>query len=126
LPSRDDVQQICISALHHTPGTYIIIDALDECNEISQAVSWLKELLAGGGDKLHVLITSRDKPDITVHANSKLPQQQVIHLNNLRFTNADIKLYIDSKMQESTRLTSWSHDIQRNIRETLLAGAGGM
>jgi hypothetical protein len=87
LPSQDNVQQICISALHHTPGTYIIIDALDECNEISQSVSWLKELLTGG-DKLHVLITSRDKPDITVHANSKLPQQQVIHLNKTRRTAA--------------------------------------
>jgi hypothetical protein len=102
-----------------------MIDALGECNEINLAASWLKKLLTGGGGKLHVLITSRDKPDIAVHvSNSKLPQQQVIYLD--KFTNADIKLYVDSKMQESRRLMFWSHDIQRNIRERLLDGADGM
>ena len=123
LPSRDDVQQICSSALHHMPETYIIIDALDECKEISQAASWLKNLLIAGGGKLHVLITSRDKPDITVDL-PKIPLQQVIHLDN--FINADIELYIDSKMQKFKQLALWSEDIQTNIRETLLAGAGGM
>jgi hypothetical protein len=123
LPSRSDAQQICLSALHHIPETYIIIDALDECSEISQVASWLKKLLTAGGGKLHVLITSRDKPDISVHV-SKIPQQQVCYLDES--TNADIKLYIDSKMQESRQLTLWSHDIQRNIRERLLDGADGM
>jgi hypothetical protein len=79
--------------------------------------------LTAGGGKLHVLITSRDKPDITVHV-SKISQQQVIYLDE--FTNADIKLYIDSKMQGSRQLMFWSHDIQRNIRERLLDGADGM
>jgi hypothetical protein len=64
------------------PETYIIIDALDECSEISQAASWLKKLLTAGGGKLHVLITSRDKSDITLHV-SKIPQQQVIYLDVL-------------------------------------------
>jgi hypothetical protein len=123
LPSRDVVQQICSSALQHLPETFIIIDALDECSEISQVAAWLKRLLTTGGERLHVLITSRDKPDITDHL-SRIPQQQVIYLDD--FTNADIKLYIDSSMKESRQLVQWSKEIQTNIRESLLAGAGGM
>ena len=123
LPSRDVVQQICSSALQHLPETFIIIDALDECNEISQVAAWLQKLFIAGGGRLHVLLTSRNKPDITNHL-SRIPQQQVIHLDD--FTNADIKLYIDSRMKESGQLVQWSEEIQTNIRESLLTGAGGM
>jgi hypothetical protein len=123
LPSRDVVQQICSAALQCLPETFIIIDALDECKEISQVAAWLKKLLTAGRERLHVLITSRNKPDITEHF-LRIPQQQVIHLDD--FTNADIKLYIDSRMKESRQLMLWSKEIQTDIRESLLAGAGGM
>jgi hypothetical protein len=123
VPSRAIVQQICRSALQLLPETFIFIDALDECNEISQVAVWLQELLAEGGGRLHVLITSRNKPEITGHL-SKLPQQKVIYLDD--FNDADIKLYIDSKMRESGQLMQWHEELQTNIRESLLAGAGGM
>jgi hypothetical protein len=123
LPSRDVVQQICSSALQHLPEVFIIIDALDECNEIGQVAEWLKKVLIVGGGRLHVLITSRDKPDITGHL-SRIPQQQVIHLDG--FTDVDIKLYIDSRMKECEQLMLWSQEIQTNIRDSLLTGAGGM
>ena len=122
MPLRDDVRQICSSALQHWPETFIIIDALDECTEIIQIASWLKKVLAVGGGRLHVLVTSRDQPDITAYL-SKIPQQQAIQLD--AFTNSDIELYINSKMQEAG-LASWHADIQTNIKETLLAGAGGV
>jgi hypothetical protein len=61
-----------------------------------------------------------NSPDEVTEQLQSLPQD----LNES--TNADIKLYIDSKMQESRQLTLWSHDIQRNIRERLLDGADGM
>jgi hypothetical protein len=122
LPSRDDVQQICSFALQHLPEAFIIIDALDECNEIGQVAAWLKKLLTVGGGRL-VLITGRDKPDITAHLSS-IQQQQVIHLDD--FQNTDIQLYIDSRMKESAQLMQWSEEIQTSIRESLLAGADGM
>jgi hypothetical protein len=123
LPSRDLIQQICSSALQHLPETFLIIDALDECSDISQVAGRLKKLLAVGMG-LHVLITSRDKPDITDYL-SGITQQQVVHLDD-SLTNADVKLYIDSKMNDSTYLSLWSEEIQTNIKESLLAGAGGM
>ena len=123
LPSQDDVQQICSSALQDLLETFIIVDALDECNEISQVTLWLKKLVTAGGGKLHVLITSRDRPDIT-NQFSRVPQQQIIHLDD--FTDPDIKLYIDLKMQEFEKLVLWNQETQTKIREHLLAGAGGM
>ena len=98
LPSQDDVQEICNFALQHFPKAFLIIDALDECNETGQVAAWLQKLLTSGGGRLQVLITSRDKPDITAHL-SRIQHQEVIHLDD--FTNADIQLYIDSRMKES-------------------------
>jgi hypothetical protein len=123
LPSRAVVQQICCTALQYLPETFIIIDALDECSEINLVAAWLKRLLTAGGKRLHVLITSRDRPDITDHL-SEIPQHQPIYLDD--FNNADIKLYIDSSMKKSRQLMQWSKEIQTTIRESLLAGAGGM
>ena len=123
LPSWDVLQQICSSAFQYLPETFIIIDALDECNEIGQVAAWLKKLLTAGGGRLNVLITSRDKPGNIVHF-SRIQQQEVIHLDD--FTNADIQLYINSRMKESPRLMLWSEEIQANIRQCLLEGAGGM
>jgi hypothetical protein len=123
LPSRDYVQQICRFALQHLPEAFIIIDALDECNEIGWVAAWLQKLLTVGGGRLHVLITSRDKPDITAHFSS-IQQQQVIHLDG--FTNADIEQYINSELEKSGQLMLWSQEIQTNIRDSLLAGADGM
>jgi hypothetical protein len=42
------------------------------------------------------------------------------------FTNADIEQYINSRMEKSGQLMLWSQEIQTNIRDSLLAGAGGM
>ena len=123
LPSRDDVQEICNFALQHFPEAFLIIDALDECNEIGQVAAWLQKLLTAGGGRLHVLITSRDKPNITDHL-SRIQQQEVIHLDNLN--HGDIQLYIESRMKGSARLMLWSEEIQTCIRESLLDGAGGM
>ena len=123
LPSQDDVQEICNFALQHFPEAFLIIDALDECNEIGQVATWLQKLLTVAGGRLHVLITSRDKPAITDHF-SRVAQQQVIHLDG--FTNADIKQYINSRMEKSGQLMLWSQEIQKNIRDSLLAGADGM
>ena len=123
LPSRDVLQQICSSAFQYLPETFIIIDALDECNEIGQVAAWLKKLLTAGGGSLHVLITSRDKPGNIAHF-SRIQQQEVIHLDD--FTDADIQLYIDSRMKESPQLMLWSEEIQASIKQSLLKGAGGM
>ena len=70
-----------------------------------------------------MLITSRNRPDITDHLSRVVPQQ-VIYLDG--FTSADIKQYIDSRMGKSGQLMLWSQEIQTNIRDSLLAGAGGM
>ena len=125
LPSRDVVHKICSSALQCIAETFIIIDALDECNEsqVGQVAAWLKMLLTAGGGRLHVLITSRDKPDITENL-SKIPQQKTVHLED--FTSADIELYIGSRMKDSQQLMMWSEEIQMTIRVSLLSGAGGM
>ena len=98
LPSWDDVQEICNFALQYFPDAFLIIDALHECNEIGQVAAWLQKLLTAGGGRLHVLITSRDKPNITDQL-SRIQQQEVIHLDNLN--HGDIQLYIESKMKGS-------------------------
>ncbi|KAF8223818.1 hypothetical protein L208DRAFT_1211387, partial [Tricholoma matsutake] len=121
-PSRDVVEQICTSVLQQLPETFIIIDALDECTEIDKVARWLKKIITAEGRRLHVLITSRDEPHITGHLSRILLQP--IHVDDL--TGADVELYIDSTINMNEGLKGWGAEMQMNIRQTLLAGAGGM
>ena len=120
------MQQICTAVLQNLADTFIIIDALDECidtTEIKKVVEWLKNLVSGEGRSLHVLITSRDEGHITGYL-SRIPQQQVIYVD--KHTDADIKLYIDSRINTYGQLSQWSKDIQQTITKSLLDGADGM
>jgi hypothetical protein len=124
-PSRDALQQICTAALLNLQETFIIIDALDECTstEISQVVGWLEQLISEGGRNLHVLVTGRDEAHIT-DPLSRISQQPPVHVDEL--TYADIRLFIDLTMNNYGQLAQWGKEIQANVRQTLINGAGGM
>ncbi|KAF8218847.1 hypothetical protein L208DRAFT_1465575, partial [Tricholoma matsutake] len=122
-PSRNVVEQICTSVLQQLPETCIIIDALDECTEINKVARWLRKIITAEGRRLHMLITSQDEPHITCHL-SRIPLQQALHVDDL--TGDDVELYIDSTISNYEGLNGWGAEMQMNIRQSLLAGAGGM
>ncbi|KAF8233620.1 hypothetical protein L208DRAFT_1265881 [Tricholoma matsutake] len=122
-PSGNDVEQICTSVLQQLPETSVIINALNECTEIDKVAGWLRKIITAEGRRLHVLITSWDEPHITHHL-SRIPLQQAIHVDDL--TGADVELYIDSTINNYNDLKGWGAEMKMNIRQSLLAGAGGM
>lgn len=40
-------------------GVYIVIDALDECEQGEEVLRWIQELLESKHGRLHLLISSR-------------------------------------------------------------------
>ena len=120
-PSRQSLWDILVAAIQHLPEAFIIIDALDECQEIEAVSSWLKNLASASSTSLHVLFTSRDIP---------LLSDQISHIRHEslrvdKYTVADIDLFITEKIAES-ELRGWSGELQDNIRESLRERANGM
>ncbi|KAG8531224.1 uncharacterized protein KY384_004582 [Bacidia gigantensis] len=102
---------------------YIVIDALDEssvgpqrdalCKVINQIRQW---------DSLHLIITSRDYPDIR-EMLEVLPEHDVSLQNE--DVAADIKKYIRDQLRFGLKLKKWKK-FHSEIADVLSKGAGGM
>jgi hypothetical protein len=120
-PTLHSLQEFIVIVLQSLGKAFIVVDAIDECVERDRVLSWIKGLtlnhIAEG--KLHILVTSRNEPDIANH----LASFKTIVLDE--FTKDDIGLYINLKM-ETSALQFWDTAIKTEILTALMKNAGGM
>ena len=106
-------------------NVYIILDALDECprgEKQSELMDVLVEIRKSLNRGFHLLVTSRDEPDIR-EALGTAPHEEI------RMKNAgvdkDIAAYVSSKLDNDRTLRKWSA-YHEKIREALTEGACGV
>lgn len=102
---------------------FIILDALDECNEREKLLLLLETIFNWHLDKLHILSTSRRETDIEDCLEPLVTGQ--ISIQSAR-VNSDIRIYIDERLGKDPKLKAWSPQAQIEIKETLMSGADGM
>jgi hypothetical protein len=104
--------------------TYLILDALDECTQISGLMSLLRLIHDWGCANLRLLVLSRKEKVIEDALNSLMPFQ--VDLNEM--VNEDIEMYIENQLSASHHLLRWTRmpEVRRHIERTLLTGANGM
>ena len=108
-------------------STYVIMDGLDEIPYGAQRAAILRllgEISNQTYPHLHLLVSSWYERDIeTILVN--LP-----HWNSLTISQenveTDLDIYISSQMAQNPRLQAQPDNIQCEIREKLVRGAGGM
>ena len=102
---------------------YVILDALDECEDREELVALIKEIHDWKLGKLNMLATSRAERDIEdgigplVSARINLQSSQV---------NADIQIHIRERLENDTKLKKWSAKVHGEIEAVLMEGAHGM
>lgn len=103
---------------------FIILDALDECNDREELLHFLVELSKSESSSLNLLMSSRRETDI---------QRQLDHLSQITLAEAsnahDIDLYIQSRLQEminGKKLKLRDPNLQEKIFQCLTSRAGGM
>lgn len=128
--SGKDATNIIIETIKDRPLTYIVIDALDECNPQKRVdlIRSLKTILADSKSLVKIFITSRDNHgDITQEMNG-YPAVCIDASQN----KEDIEYYIRHSVQkviEENKLLTTERidgDLQRRIEESLSRGAAGM
>jgi len=103
------------------PKTYIILDALDECTDREELLVLIEEINRWGA--VQILATSRKEKDIEEALHPLVTCQ--ICIQDAQIDN-DIKLYIRHRLQNDSKLKKWPLKVQREIEESLMAGANGM
>ena len=105
--------------------TYIVIDAIDESPRDGPRKKVLKVLDTIQNwriDKLHLLLTSRDEPDIA--SSLGLPKSRQIPMANTGL-DQDILKYVESRLDTDSGLRRW-YPYRDKIVSTLCEKANGM
>lgn len=128
-PSRTPPINVFIECLHDMiqkfDQVYILLDALDESPRYSQrdeVLNVLDQMRKWSSPGLHLLVTSRDEPDIR-ESLSPEPDQDVI-LRNADI-DKDISNFISDQLTVDSRLRKW-HAYHDRIQQALTERAQGV
>ena len=108
-------------------NTFIVLDALDECNQRPELLASIEELISWIDTNLRVLVTSRKEKDME---DSILPltKDQTRVCIQSALVNADICAYVYDQLQTNRKLQRWQSkpEVQMEIESTLVRKANGM
>jgi hypothetical protein len=122
-PTEDELLELLLELLKGFEQAYIIIDALDECDEYHQLFDLIRTIHQCQMEShLHLLVSSRREQDIIVMMEECHTAEVQLSAN---FVGTDIMSYVQSAVGEY-RLKRWGHKIQELIKGKLINGANGM
>jgi hypothetical protein len=102
---------------------YIVLDALDECSEQDDLLSFLGDVTDWELDSLHILATSRQDRTTIEYLECRISgaidiQSAVI--------DTDIQIHIQERLRTDLSLKKWPSGVQDEIETSLMESAHGM
>jgi hypothetical protein len=129
-----DALKNCMTDMLSLPGQapiYIIVDALDECPNLSgtpsareEVLELIEELVNLKLANVHLCVASRPEMDIRMELEHLMPLE--ISLHDERGQKEDIIKYIEFVVRSDKRMRKWREEDQNLVIETLSRNADGM
>ena len=127
-PTYDMLQTALHEMISCFAGTYLILDALDECSERRELLISIREVASWrDANFFHILTTSRREKDIEESLEPLCGDHGKIYVQGA-LVNNDIRAYIQGRLQTDRDLIKWQKKpgIKQNIVDTLMEKADGM
>ena len=102
---------------------YIVLDALDECEQRDELIELIRTITEWHARPLHLLVTSRKERDIE-HALESLATGKICIENDM--VDADIQDYVRERLQHDKKFTKWPPGVRKEIEQAIMQGAHGM
>ncbi|KAI9819665.1 MAG: hypothetical protein M1826_001126 [Phylliscum demangeonii] len=122
-PAVHDLTTILRCLVEGFSQTYIVVDALDECDDWDGLLDVIKEIVEWKMSSLHLLVTSRKEKKIEECFQALQPT--LINLQRSQVDD-DIRLYVHQCLLTTAELKIWQASIEDEIVEALVNGAQGM
>ncbi|KAL9122142.1 MAG: hypothetical protein Q9187_001305 [Circinaria calcarea] len=122
-PDIDKLAQVLHTLLGGFEHAYIVLDALDECQEQKQLLEMVEKMYHLPSKNVSVFVTSRKEPDIEASLRS-LDADEICTRNAQ--VDADIKLHVREQLQNDPKLKSFPEDIKEEVQSVLIDGSHGM
>ena len=130
----DDALVRCLEDILKLPGQapiFLIVDALDECPDISpipshreKALKLVERLIQSNIPNLHICVTSR--PEIDIKAVLQPLTFRSISLQDEMGQMEDIERYIKSAVEKDKKNRSWTAQDKQMVIDALTRNADGM
>lgn len=121
--SKEYLTGIVKEVLKSFRGVYIVIDALDECEQGEEVLRWITELVESKGGRLHLLVSSRQNQQF--RSTFENLTTSILTLNECTFEK-DIQLYIREQLNTDPRMMRWPSSVQNTVEQSLVVNAGGL
>ena len=105
-PTLDEFLATFREMMYKSRETFIVLDALDECNEQEELLTAIETICGWKMEKLHTLVTSRKERDIEEVLDSLADAESKVDIQSA-LVNDDICLYIRNRLQNDRGLASW-------------------
>ena len=124
LPTEDELLNLLKELLQSFDQAYIIIDALDECDDYYLLFDKVIQVMHTWDlSHLQVLVCSRREKNI-IDTMEEYATTQICLSSDL--VGSDIISYIHSVVGKDPRLRKWGHTVQQDVMDALIKGANGM
>ncbi|KAI0033611.1 hypothetical protein K488DRAFT_69720 [Vararia minispora EC-137] len=125
-PTVDLLSKVLEEMLRVRSGTILVIDALDECPELSrerELLPLLHNLVSHDSNHLRLLMTSRPEADIR-RVMDRIPSHR-LKLHDTDQHSQDLELYISDELRRP-EYDMWSEDVKASVKAKLNQMAGGI
>ncbi|KAJ8108074.1 hypothetical protein ONZ43_g6538 [Nemania bipapillata] len=124
-PTTEALQNCLKQMIEEFDQVFIILDALDECEDREDLIDSINEIIGWSLQTLHFLATSRMEGEIADGLN--VTEEQKLHIQS-DLIEEDIRAYIHARLQMDKKLRRWQKDKkdQEIIVGTLMEKSDGM
>jgi len=126
-PQTQDLQTLFKALIESSEKTFIVLDALDECEDREELLDFLETALAWASEKLNVLVTSRKLKEFDDFFGDHLQEKNRLSIQNRR-VDEDICSYVHGKIHQDRRFRRWQRHpkVQEEIQTRLMERCDGM
>jgi ankyrin repeat domain-containing protein 50 len=119
-PSDTDLSTLLGNMLTSMEHNYLILDALDECDDLRHLLSFLTKLVIDKSRNLHLLVTSRNE----IVIEQSLTSYKQVHLNDMMVAD-DIHTFVTEQLGHS-EFDKLPDNLRLEIISRLTGDADGM
>ena len=128
LPSVQALKEILLSILLELTDSYVILDGIDECSNIEEALGFLTFLHARGLKGLHIMVTSRRRNEIDATFLNARFGSSAIHtvIDSLEGKEKAIEIFIMHELETRSYFRKFSAELKAYILDVLSKRSEGM
>jgi NACHT domain len=124
-PSLDALLQMLHQMIQDFPASFIVLDALDECNDRVELLHILETIAGWQLENLHMIFTSRNEADIRASVEHLVHDHNTVCLQS-KLVNKDISSYVRHRLSNDKNLQRWSKHPEAQREIVLMEKACGM